>query len=453
MRMKGLLILVLAALFGYLWASGQQDGEKAVAAAGNQENAIEIYWWHAMNAALGEKVDQIAADFNAAQSRYKVIPVNKGNYSDTMTAGIAAFRSKEQPHIIQVYEVGTGTMMAARGAIRPVYQVMKEANADFNPDAFLAAVTGYYTTPEGQMLSMPFNSSTPVMYYNKDAFAAAGLDPETPPKTWEDVERVSRILLDKGVVTAGFTTTWPSWVMLENFSAWHDIPIATRGNGFSGMDTEFTFNTGDVVKHHEKLAVWQKEKIFKYGGRKSEAGPLFNTAEVAMTFGSSAGYAGYKKNCDFNWGTSTLPYWESMVDEPQNSIIGGASLWVFEGHSREEYKGVAEFFSYLSSAEVQADWHQFTGYLPVTYAAYELTKRQGFYDANPGTETALLQMTRSNPTANSKGLRFGNYNQIRDIINDEQEAIFSGSKTAREGMDNAVKRGNDLLRQFEAANK
>ncbi len=449
MKKLGFVILALIAMTSVLWANGSQEAEKGAAEA---QGPIEIYWWHAMGGALGEKVDQIAADFNATQSDYKVIPVNKGNYSDTMTAGIAAFRSGEQPHIIQVYEVGTGTMMAAKGAVKPVYQMMKEAGAEFDPSAYLATVTGYYTTPAGEMLSMPFNSSTPVMYYNKDAFSAAGLDPENPPKTWEEVAEVSRILVDKGVVAAGFTTTWPSWLMVENFSAWHNMPIGTKENGFAGLDTEFTFNKTGVVKHHEMLAQWQKEGIFKYGGRASEAGPLFNTGEVAMTFGSSAGYAGYKKNCEFNWGTSMLPYWKSMVSDPQNSIIGGASLWVFEGHSTPEYKGVAAFFNYLSSAEVQADWHQFTGYLPITYAAYELTKSQGFYDANPGTETALLQMTRKQPTPNSKGLRFGNYNQIRSIINDEQEAIFSGEKTAQQGLDDAVRRGNELLRQFEAAN-
>ncbi|MDC7222767.1 MAG: sn-glycerol-3-phosphate ABC transporter substrate-binding protein UgpB [Spirochaetales bacterium] len=444
-------ILALMALCSVLWANGGGEVEKADAATA-QEGPVEIYWWHAMGGALGEKVDQIAADFNAMQQDYQVIPVNKGNYSDTMTAGIAAFRSGEQPHIIQVYEVGTGTMMAAEGAVKPVYKLMEEAGEDFDASAYLSTVTGYYTTPAGEMLSMPFNSSTPIMYYNKDAFAAAGLDPENPPKTWEEVGEVSQILLDKGVVTAGFTTTWPSWIMMENFSAWHNMPIGTKENGFAGKDTEFTFNTTGVVKHHEMMAQWQQENIFKYGGRKGDAGPLFNTAEVAMTFGSSAGYAGYKKNCDFNWGTSTLPYWASMVEEPQNTIIGGASLWVFEGHSQAEYKGVAEFFTYLSSAEVQADWHQFTGYLPITYAAYDLTKSQGFYQENPGTETALLQMTRHEPTANSKGLRFGNYNQIRDIINDAQEAIFSGAKTAQEAMDEAVMRGNELLRQFEETN-
>ena len=331
MKKLGMMILMLSLAATMMWANGGGEAEKADDAAAREQGPIEIYWWHAMGGSLGEKVDQIASDFNASQADYKVIPVNKGGYSDTMTAGIAAFRSGEQPHIIQVYEVGTGTMMAAEGAIKPVYRLMDESGVDFNPSAYLASVTGYYTTPEGQMLSMPFNSSTPVMYYNKDAFAAAGLDPEDPPTTWEEVAEVSRVLVEKGVVSAGFTTTWPSWLMVENFSAIHDIPLSTRSNGFEGMDAEFVFNKTAVVKHHEMLAKWQKENIFKYGGRQSEAGPLFNAGEVAMTFGSSAGYSGYKRNCDFDFGTSFLPYWASERDGIQNSIIGGASLWVFEG--------------------------------------------------------------------------------------------------------------------------
>ena len=146
----------------------------------------EIQWWHAMGGALGEKVDEIAAGFNATQSDYEVVPVYKGNYTETMTAAIAAFRTGQQPHIVQVFEVGTATMMAAEGAIYPVYQLMEDTNEPFDPDAFLPSVTGYYTTTDGRMLSMPFNSSTPVMYFNKEAFIAAGLDPDNPPRTWAE---------------------------------------------------------------------------------------------------------------------------------------------------------------------------------------------------------------------------------------------------------------------------
>ena len=149
--------------------------------------ATEIQWWHAMGGELGEKVNEIAAGFNASQNDYKVMPVYKGNYTETMTAAIAAFRAGEQPAIVQVFEVGTATMMAAKGAVYPVYQLMADAGEPFDPERYLAAVIGYYTTPEGKMLSMPFNSSTPVLYYNKTAFQKAGLDPNKPPKTWAEL--------------------------------------------------------------------------------------------------------------------------------------------------------------------------------------------------------------------------------------------------------------------------
>jgi len=411
----------------------------------------EINWWHAHGGRLGEKVNAIADGFNKSQGDYKLVATYKGNYADTMTAGIAAFRAKSPPHFLQVFEVGTASMMAAKGAIKPVYEVMAESGLPFDPNVYLPTVTGYYTTGDGKMLSMPFNSSTPVLYFNKEAFKKAGLDPNKPPKTWPEVADYARKLVKVGYT--GFSTAWISWIHLENFSAWHNVPIGTKANGFGGLDTEFVFNSPLQVKHIQQLADWQKEKVFIYGGRRNLGNAKFSSGEVAMYTESSAGYAGFKKTCKFDFGTSMLPYWPDAPGAPQNTIIGGASLWVMAGHSPEEYKGVATFFKYLSSPAVQADWHQFTGYLPITMAAYELTKKQGVYKKDPGMETALKQMTLNKPTENSKGLRFGNYVQERSVIYNELEAIFAGKKTAQQGLDDAVKAGNKLLRKFEKANK
>ena len=425
-------------------------GVAAFAFATNAQAATEVQWWHAMGGKLGEKVNELAEGFNASQSDYKVVPVYKGNYTETMTSAIAAFRAKQQPHIVQVFEVGTATMMAAKGAIYPVYELMNDSGEAFNPADYLASVAGYYTDTDGNMLSMPFNSSTPVLYYNRDAFKKAGIS--DVPKTWPEVAEAAKKAQAAGY-TCGFTTGWQSWVQIENFSAWHNLPIGTKANGFAGTDTEFTFNSDGHVKHIGALAEWQKSKIFDYGGRRSDSAPKFYNQECVMYMNSSASYAGVKANAkDFEFGVSTLPYWPEVTAEPQNTIIGGATLWVLKGHESEEYKGVAKFFSYLSSAEVQADWHQFTGYLPITNAAADLTRKQGFYDANPGTDVSIKQMTNKAPTENSKGLRFGNFVQIRDIINEEMEAIWNGSKSAQEGLDAAVARGNELLRKFEASN-
>ncbi len=414
----------------------------------------EIQWWHAMGGELGEKVNKIADDFNAMQSDYKVVAVYKGNYTETLTAAIAAFRAKENPAIVQVFEVGTGTMMAAKGAVYPVYELMADTKEPFDPADFLAAVTGYYTDTEGNMLSMPFNSSTPVLYYNKTAFEKAGLSTDIPPATWPEMAEASKKIIASGAATCGFTTGWQSWVQLENFSALHNVPFATKADGFGGLDAELVFNSDLHVSHIQAFADWAKEGIFKYGGRRSDSAPLFYSGECAMYMNSSAAQAGVRANAkDFEFGVTMLPYWPQVSDAPQNSIIGGATLWVLQGRPAEEYAGVAKFFSYLSSAEVQAWWHQETGYLPITYAAYELSKSQGYYDANPGTDVSIKQMTLNDPTENSKGLRLGNFVQIRDVINEELEEVWAGNKTAKEALDEAVVRGNALLREFETNNQ
>jgi len=437
---------------------------------------VTINWWHAHLGARGEQVKIISDGFNKSQTQYKLVPTYKGNYTDTMDAGLAAvLYAKNQPHILQVFEVGTATMMAAKGAIKPVYQVMKESGLPFDPGVYLPPVRGYYTTVDGKMLSMPFNSSTPVLYYNVDMFKKAGLDPEKPPISWVTMGQIAKKLVEAGVCQAGFSSSWTGWIHIENFSAWHNVPIGTKANGFGGLDAKYTFNSSAQVKHIQQLADWQKDKVFVYGGRTNVGNVKFSSGEVAMYTESSAGYADFKRACNFEFQTTMLPYWPdvkgfsfhysdpppqqvvhgslwpAVKGAPQNTIIGGASLWVLQGHKPEEYQGVAAFFNYLSRPEVQAEWHQATGYLPITLAAYELTKKQGFYEKNPGTETALKQMILHKPTENSKGLRFGDHANTREIMDNEFEAIFAGKKTAKQGLDDAVKAGNELLRKFENA--
>lgn len=411
--------------------------------------ATEIQWWHAMGGVNGERVNKIADDFNATQKEFQVVPVYKGNYTETMTAAIAAFRAKQQPHIVQVFEVGTATMMAAKGAVYPVEDVMKDAGEAFDKSVYLPAVISYYQTPEGKLLSMPFNSSTPVLWYNKDALKKAGVE---PPKTWPEVEEASKKAVAAGY-KCGFSFGWQSWVMVENFSAWHNIPVGTKENGFAGTDTKLTFNNETVKKVMGDVAEWQKSSIFQYGGRRGDSLPMFTNGECAMWLNSSAYYGGIKKQAKFEFGQTMLPYYPDVIDKPQNSIIGGATLWIMKGHKKESYKGVAKFMSYLSTPEVQSWWHQETGYVPITTDAYQLSKKQGFYDKNPGTDTAIKQLSLNKPTPNSRGIRFGSFVQIRDVINEEMEAIWNGSKTAADAMDEAVTRGNKLLRKFEKANK
>ena len=411
----------------------------------------EIQWWHAMSGQLGEWVNGLAKDFNSRQTQFKVVPVFKGTYPETLTAGIAAFRAGNAPHILQVFEVGTANMMASKGAIKPVSEIMQMGGAKFDTSVYVPAVSGYYTAPNGQMLSLPFNSSTTVFHFNKDAFKAAGLDPENPPKTWPEVTLAAAKLRASGH-KCPFTTSWQSWTQLESFSAWHNVEYATKRNGFTGLDTRMAINTPLHVRHIENLANMAQQGLFVYKGRNNSADATFVSGECAMTTGSSALYGAVKRNSKFQGGISTLPYYPDVQGAPQNTVIGGASLWVMSGKKPEEYKGVAEFFKYLSDAQVQAKSHQETGYLPITTAAFGITEKSGFYKQNPGTDVSVTQMIRKT-TDKSRGIRLGNFLQIRTIIDEELEQVWAGKRSAKEGLDTIKKRADVELEKFQKANK
>ena len=411
---------------------------------------VEIQWWHSMTSVNGEWVNDLAKEFNASQNKYKVTPIYKGSYDESMTAAIAAYRAGNAPHILQVFEVGTAMMMASGKAIKPVGEVMKEAGQKFDPSAYIPAVAGYYTAPNGQMLSFPFNSSTTVFYYNKDAFKAAGLDPEQPPKTWIEVTQAAAKLKASGH-TCPLTIAWQSWTQLESFSAWHNVEFATKNNGFGGLDARLKINSPLHVRHIENLSNMAKQGLFVYKGRMSTPEPSFISGECAMITTSSGFYGNAKKNAKFNFGLSTLPYYPDVEGAPQNTVIGGASLWVMGGKKAEEYKGVAEFFSFVSKPDVQSASHKRTGYLPITLEAFALTEKSGYYKENLGTDVAPNQMIRKT-TDKSRGIRLGNYVQIRTIEDEELEQVWAGKKTAKEGLDAIVKRGDELLERFQKAN-
>ena len=411
----------------------------------------EIQWWHSMNSVNGEWVNDLAKDFNASQKDYKIVPTYKGQYDESMTAAIAAFRAGNAPHILQVFEVGTATMMASKNAIMPVAKLMKDAGEKFDPSAYIPAVASYYTAANGQMMSFPFNSSTTIFYYNKDAFKAAGLDPNKAPSTWPEVTLAAAKLKASGH-KCPLTIAWQGWTQLESFSTWHNVEFATKGNGLAGMDARMKINSPLHVRHIENLGNMAKQGLFVYKGRGNLPEASFVSGECAMTTTSSGFYGNVKKNAKFAFGQAPLPYYPDVAGAPQNTVIGGASLWVMSGKKADEYKGVAKFFTYISSPEVQSASHKRTGYLPVTTASFALTEKSGYYKENPGADVAPNQMIRKT-TTNSRGIRLGNYLQVRAIEDEELEQVWGGKKTAKEALDSIVQRGNEQLERFQKANK
>jgi sn-glycerol 3-phosphate transport system substrate-binding protein len=410
----------------------------------------DIHWWHAMTAVLGERVNEIAKKFNASQGEYEVKPVYRGSYPDTLNAAIAAYRAKQPPHIVQVFEVGTQTMLSS-GAVYPVHQLVKDHGVAIDWNDIIPPVKSYYASG-GNLYSMAFNSSTPVLFYNKNLFKKAGL-PDRAPATWDEVEAAAKKLVASGATRCGFSAAWPSWTLVENMHALHDQPFADHANGFDGLATTLKINAPFGVKMMEMLQRGAKDGWFTYNGRLNKAEANMGNGECGVFLSSSAYIGNLTRASEgkFTWGTGPLP---RLAGFPQgSSIIGGATLWVLKGARAEEYKGVAQFFRYLTSTENQAWWAGVTGYLPISNSAVKAMEASGHFGKHPEQRTAITQMQRGKVTPNSQGIRLGNFVSIRDAIEEQMENIFSGKKTAQQGMDDAVAKSADILKEFAALYK
>jgi sn-glycerol 3-phosphate transport system substrate-binding protein len=407
-----------------------------------------LQFWHSMTGVAAEELIQLAGRFNASQPEYRVVPVYKGTYEESLAAGIAAMGARNSPHILQVFDAGTATAMAAGGAFKPVYQIMAAAGEPFDTRAYMPAVLGYYADNEGRLLSLPFNSATAVLFYNKEVFRKAGLDPALAPKTWRDVQAAALKVRESDAAPCAYTTDWQSWILVESLSAWHNEPLATRSNGYGGRDARLNFNGELLVRHVGLMSSWVKSGLFTYAGRTTEGEAKFASGECAMVTSSSASYAAIAKSAPFDFAVSPLPYYDEFNGAPFSTIVRGASLWVPAGKNAAEYKGVARFFSYLSRPDIQAEWNRQTGYLPNTRAAYELNRKQGYYDLHPGADVAVRQLGRK-LLAYTRGVRLANFYQIRTLIDEELESVWNQTKTPKEALDSAVVRGNEMLRRFE----
>lgn len=405
----------------------------------------EITWWHAMGGALGDTVNQIAADFNASQDDYKITPVFKGTYEETLTSGIAAFRAGEQPNVLQVFDAGAATVIGAKGATIPVQDLLADNGIAFDINDYIAGVRYFYADTEGKMIGMPFNSSTPIMYYNADALEKAGV---TAPKTWEEFQTTTAPALKAAGYTALAQSHLP-WIFTENFMSRHNLPFATNDNGYTGTDTKILVNNDAIKAHFTAVTEWQKEGFFEWFGTGwGDNQSKFEEGEVAMWLGSSGSFGGLlKKDLPFEFSATYLPFWEGVTKEPTQTFIGGASLFAMAGKSAEENKATAEFFRFLTSADTQYYWHKATGYVPITEAAYEKAKADGHYTRFPAAEVGIQQLQMP-AGENTKGYRMGFYVQIRDVMNREYGRILTGETDVETAFKNIEAEANKLLARF-----
>ncbi|OWU77540.1 extracellular solute-binding protein [Marinibacterium profundimaris] len=413
--------------------------------AGSASAQTEITWWHAMGGHLGDVVNQIATEFNASQSDYRITPVFKGGYEETLTAGIAAFRAGEQPNIMQVFDAGAATVIGAKGATVPVQTLLEDNGVDFDIEDYISGVRYFYADTDGTMIGMPFNSSSPVLYYNADALAEAGVE---APKTYEEFAEIAPALKDAGYIP--MVQTHLPWEFVENFHSRHNLPFASNDNGYEGANgTEILINSPEMAMHFTKVKEWLDNDLFGFFGVSWDDNKAqFTDGKAAMYIGSSGDFGGLTAlDLPFEWSNTYLPYWEEITAEGYQTFIGGASLFAMSGKSDEENKATAAFFEFLTSPEVQYMWHRETGYVPITNAAYELAKEDGHYDRFPAAETGIKQLQLQSGE-NTRGYRMGFYVQIRDIENRELSRFLNGEITIEQALSTIETEGNELLARF-----
>ena len=406
--------------------------------------ATDLQLWHAMEGAPAEALMDLASRFNASQQTWRVVPVYKGNYQETFAAGLAAAHTGKAPHMLQVYEVGTADMMAERNAYKPLHQLAAETRIPVDKESYFPPAAAFYSDPAGRLMALPFNSSTPVMYYNRDAFIKAGLDPDKPPATWYELQP-ALIKLQASGSECPYTTSWQSWVFVENVSAWHNHPFAEPNNGFGNGRQELTFNSHLMIRHISLMSAWRKSDLFIYPGRTNEGEIRFATGECAVLTGSSAAMSSIARVAPFKLGVAPLPYYDDFNHAPYNTLIGGGALWVMAGKTAGEYTGVARFMEFLASPTIAAEWHKNSGYIPVTRGAYLALQKTGYYDSHPEMQIAATQLRGINPGSYARGIRLRHFEQIRAILDEELETVWSGKKPPKLALDDAAARGNAVL--------
>jgi sn-glycerol 3-phosphate transport system substrate-binding protein len=398
-----------------------------------QALAAEIRVWHSMSGVRAAEFERLIASFNRSQKQFRVVATYKGAYDEAVVEAYTSRRSPRAPHLVQASELGAAFLVEQKDLVRPLWQLAAESRTAFRAEPAFGGAEELLDA-QGRLLALPTGRATPVLYYNRDAFRVALLDPAKPPATWYEMVATLGALVQSGSGCA-LTLAWPASVMLENMAAWHDQAFASDRR---------LVNNRLAVRWVSTLATWKRSGYFTQATRRDEAETRFAAGECAVLAASSANYAELRARAKFDLGIAQFPYYDDFDSAPLNTLGAGAALWVMAGRPKADYAGVAQFLAFFARPEVQAQWHQHTGLVPLNAAAYELTRRQGFYKVNPGYEIAVRQLV-AHGTPGWKSLRIGQYPHLRSIIDEEIDLAWQGRKTSVDALNAAVARGNAFL--------
>lgn len=410
---------------------------------------VKFEMWHGLTGDLGDAVGEVCKRFNESQKDFEIVCTSQGSYDNALQNAIAAYRAKKNPTIVQIFDAGTLDLLLSEAYV-PARKLMEDNGYKIDWSDYVPAISNYYADSKGVLNSFPFNSSTAMFYWNKDAFAKIGKS--EAPKTWEDVLESLKALKSAGY-ECPMAWNYDTWPIMEQFSATHNIPIATKGNGYQGLDAEFIVNKGKFMQIVKDLKKAYDDGLVKIKTPDTGATIVqaFSNGDCQVMLSSIAdhGTVGKTQKPDMKWDVAFLPVYAGT--ERKNSLVGGASLWTLQGKTPEEYKGAAAFFNFIAKPESALFWSTRTGYIPVTKSGFEFMKSQGFYDKAPykGRELAIASLNASAVTENTRGIRLGGFVQIRKEMRDALTEIFANKVSVDDGINAAVDRANIALRKFE----
>ncbi|MFD1204867.1 ABC transporter substrate-binding protein [Sporosarcina contaminans] len=423
-------------------SSSNSNGESSSSSEnGSGEDKVTIEFWHAMSGSGQESIDEIVKGFNESQDKYQVNAEFQGSYEESLTKLRGVGGTKDAPAITQVFEVGTKYMIDS-GYIEPMQSFIDKDNYDLSQ--LEENILNYYRV-DGKLYSMPFNSSTPVMIYNKDAFKEAGLDPEKAPETFSEViDAAAKLKTDE---MYGFSMLTYGW-FFEQLVATQGGLYVNEDNGRSGDATEALFNGPEGLNVFRFLDTMNKAGTFgNFGTNWDDIRSAFATGKVAMYMDSSAGVAGAINNAPFEVGVAYIPH----ADEVQRNgvVIGGASLWMSKGIAEEEQEAAWEFMKYLTTHEVQAKWHLDTGYFAINPKAYDEEIVKEKWAEYPQYKVTVDQLQDTIPGLATQGALISVFPESRQQIVTALEELYQG-KDPQEVLDKAAEGTN---RAMEIANK
>ncbi len=411
------------------------------------EDAVVIDFWHAFGGGRKLLIERMVADFNYTHPKIYVRVENKGSYRDTLNAAILAAQQGNPPHIVQIFEIGSQLALDS-GIFVPIEDLV--IGPEFQPDDYIEGVANYYNIG-GKFNSMPWNSSNPILYYNKDIFRAAGLDPEKPPQTFEEMLSMCETIVSSGA--AKNCVSWPlhSW-FFEQWMANMGAELANNGNGRDARATE-VYLTGDAAK---TIVSWWKEMYDKgyyaYSGKLEDwdgADAIFVSGQAAMEITSTSDVVNRQNDAaanGFELGTSYLPYPASS--ERQGVVVGGASLWLTGGHPDEEMQAAKDFVIWFTNTENSIRWHKATGYFPIRKSAVQVLEIENWFERNPAYRAAFDQLLNTKPTRATQGALIGAFPEVRTIIEQAVEKVLADQASVDDALAEAKAQADKAIEEY-----